>query len=1195
MSKKKQPAQPPPPYEAPNTLFSQQQIKILDLVGEGQIKGFVVQSGVYGSDPLTSVFYNDLRVRNLDGTYNYNVSGQGFSLGYTLGTTDQAPISSFEKIENIIPVGGNVRLFQPPVNQGIATSVVATLNTNTYPDADSIKVSVRVPALLTQDDKGNTNGFEIKYAVDIAVAETAWVQQGEYSIIGKCTSAYVRQTIHTLPKGLPTQSNLSWRVRVRRTTNNILSIKTQNELYFESLSVISSSSLSYPTSVLVGTILDAEQFPAIPSRAYELDGAQIQVPQGYTPTVINSDGTYTSAVYPSVWNGTFDSTLKWTNNPAWILYDLITNKRYGLGKYVATQWVDKWSLYEIAQHCDEMVDNGKGGSEPRYTVNCSLQQRTEAYDLLQNIVSAFRGMMYFANGKIFATQNSDKGPVYNYTNANIVNGSFQYADTAKNTRSTVIIVRYTDPSDLYREAIERIEDQEGILRYGYIEKEVTAFACTSKGQAYRLGSWILQTERLITETITFSVGQYGNYLRPGDVFSVYDNYRFNKQQGGRIIDFSVDKTAITLDRTITLDAGFSYNLSCITPTGNLDDPNQITGSSQIPLIRNSQIQTRLLLNTPGNYSTITANAGFGIELNKGTTFIISASGDAATVADKSLLYRCLATSEGKPGTLEILGLEYSTGINYSIERSYSVQSLPANTGDGTAITPPSNFSVTPVTGLLNNNDYFAYIQLNWTGSASAVLAYYRVSGQVHGGNWINFANPQSRNTTYPVIKTGRHNFLLGAVSYGGKESTFVSGFYVVPTTNPVGGPPVVTGLSVYFNGDPNTVSPNSSGITTGYFGVQPGISWDTIYDTNGNPDPKVQFLDTYRLTAMTVGGTQISQPYIVEDPSITHFDIPTGIIYNFTGGRLRTWRFQVETSDIFGSTIVGGAINITNPAPRSPINSGFYGANGGFQYNIDPDPRDTDISGVYFWYSNDVPDLTPTFQNKSGESQSVAGFITHRMTGAYKLWYSIIDSFGVSGCPIYGPIVMRTNLGVTGIRSNDNPFIEAGVILKSTGFLNYTQDGQTITISGDILRSGHGLSIFRGSNSITISGDLLTITGNLREVTSPTTSRANINKGIINLVDAATIATDCLTGNVFQVTLGGSRILGAPTNLAAGATYIWFIDQDAGGGRALTYNTVFKFPGGTIPTLTPDTLARDTLTCAYDGTVIRAILSKDFK
>jgi predicted phage tail protein len=504
-------------------------------------------------------------------------------MSYTLGTTGQAAMPGFANVENIVPLSSDTQVTYPPTGAGNQKNVTVTFNTSMYPDADSVRVTMRVPALYTVDGNGNVNGFDVSYAINISLNNGPFYELDAVTIQGKCTNPYLHSTTYALPKTSPASSSYSWTIVITKTDLDVLSTNTENSLYVDSIGIISSSSLNYPNSVLVGTFIDADQFSQIPNRAYLMDGLLVNVPVGYTPTsysqnayftrncffnndnqninidtYIDPNGTglagmavgmpvygpglpagcaityihnspspgyyfsinqptisaesgisltfqtngftpITPASYPDIWYGNFQSGV-WTDNPAWIFYDLLTNSRYGLGDFIQPEWVDKWTMYQIAQYCDQLVDNGQGNSgvEPRFACNIHIQQPDDAYNVLMNFASVFRGMIYYANGTIYTTQQDDKSPVYGYTNANVIKGQFSYADSARNTRSTVAQVRWNDPTNLYRQNVAYVEDTDGILRYGYVLKELAAIGCTSPGQAYRLGQWALLAERTLT-------------------------------------------------------------------------------------------------------------------------------------------------------------------------------------------------------------------------------------------------------------------------------------------------------------------------------------------------------------------------------------------------------------------------------------------------------------------------------------------------------------------------------------------------------------------------------------------------------------------------------------------------------------------------------------------------------------------------
>ncbi len=370
--------------EAPNTLISNQTLNILDLVCEGIISGFTYKSATYTGDPLMSTFYNDVQVRNLDGSYNYNVSGAGFSFQYMLGTSTQTGIPGFQKVETVIPLGANTLVSNPLPGAGPYKTVVAGFNTQMYPDVDSVKVTMRVPALFSQDDQGNTNGYNVGYAIDVALNDGNFTTMVTDTFNGKCTVPYLRDHVIVLPKTTPAGTYYAWKVRVRRTTTDIQSIRTQNAIYVDSMSLISSSLYAYPNSVMVATEISANQFSDIPARAYDIYGTLVSVPNGYTPTTYDLSGNFlAAATYPNVWTGDFKQNV-WTDNPAWIFYDLLTNPVHGLGDYISSGAVDKWTLYQLAQYCDQLVDNGARISL-RHSAACSTTRMARSIRLAPTI------------------------------------------------------------------------------------------------------------------------------------------------------------------------------------------------------------------------------------------------------------------------------------------------------------------------------------------------------------------------------------------------------------------------------------------------------------------------------------------------------------------------------------------------------------------------------------------------------------------------------------------------------------------------------------------------------------------------------------------------------------------------------------------------------------------------------------------
>ncbi len=1099
------------PIESPNTLLSNTRLKFVDVVTEGPSTIFWPQSGISGNNPMASMLFDGVPLINGDGSPNYNISGQGFNLSFVSGTSGQAAMVGFEKVEALIPLPLNTRVTNPPLNAafpntnaGYPKSVVASFNTTMYPDAEGLKVTLRFPAVFTVDtSNNNTNGFDITWAIDISLNNGQFLTVDTRSLSDitpspKCTTPYLTTKVYPLPKTTPAQSFYEWKVRVRRVSQNVLSSTTQNDMYVDSMAVVSSNQYRYPMSAAVGTELSADQFAGIPTRAIDCKGIQVLVPDGYTPTQYNINvvsktvdidigdqnvdpvvnalasvqdifvgaavegpgipaGTTVTfvdkigptfyfsisaaptstnhgataiitnpwvdqlfpAIYPTIWTGEM-TTRKWTDNPAWIFYDLVTNKRYGLGRYIRAEWVDKWTLYQIAQFCDEMVDDGlgDGGTEPRFTCNVAIQQPQDAYTLLNNLVSVFRGMLYWANGRIFPVGSETRDPVFNFSNANVVNGAFSYSDTPRNTRSTVCIIKWTDPSNQYRTTPERVEDTQGIARFGYVEKQITAFATTSRGQAVRAANWLLTVEQLLTETVSFQSAAGGLYLRPGDVFNVYDNFRNNQQQGGAILDFSsISNTGydlIHLDRQIKLTNGFTYFMAAIIPATNLIATGSVTGSNQIGLIRNSQIETRKVVSAPiSSTNYVVLDSGFSSGLYKGSIWTLSASGSSITVFDAATQYKCLSIGEPSPNVFDIVGVKYQTGINYLVNNNYSVITNDPIVGDTTPPNPPASMLASPVTGLDIQNNFYSYLYLNWPPSTSVNNAYYTVSGQV-GVSPFLIAQPTTTGINFTPDTYGNYTFSVASNNANGYQSAFTTTTYNFANVNPFGTTAPLSGVFISANADPYYIRPQDARYT-GYVGRSPSFGWHITLDSDDNQTPTAQFITGYQISLRKLGSeaTVFASGISVsgQDNVSWNFD-PSYLFTGTTVKPLRGFTFSVDTVDKFNNVRSGARLTVNNPQPPAPLNSGFLGYNGGITYNVTPRPQ-ADTSGIFLWV-NQNPAFTPTYDNVGFMSTNLAGSANIApQTGVFYTWFSLVDSFGFSGslaangdynAPIYGPI-----------------------------------------------------------------------------------------------------------------------------------------------------------------------------------------------
>lgn len=1028
------------PKEAENDLISISKLKIVDLISEGEIAGFWPKSGISGNNPLVSTYFDDVPVLESDGSPNINTSGRGFKFAYKLGVSGEGSLSNFSKVEASIPLPYSTRLFNPPPGKGDYRAVTLAFNTTSYPDATAIKLTVKIPALYKQDKKGNVKKYSISYAVDISVNNGPFITALTNTINGKCTSPYLKSHIISLPRP-DISGKYDWKLRIRRTSENVVNdSKVANELYLEAASIISANSFSYPMSAMVGFEFGADQISSVPTRAYDIMGQKVSVPDGYVPTEYHPDGSVkTPAQYPAIWNGTWSTTKVWTNNPAWIYYDILVNKRYGLGNYFINDWIDKWTLYEIAQYCDELVYDGSGdtgntykGLEPRFTCNVCIQERQDAYDLINSLSSVFRGITYWSNGRSIPIQDKLKDPIFNYTNANVENGLFNYSDSAKNTRSTIANIKWNDPKNLFREKIEIVEDSEGILKYGYIEKNLNAFACTSQGQAHRVGQWLLLTERSLTETISFKIGIDGLVIRPGDIFNVYDNYRTSQKQGGRILE-QISSSGFKLDREVTLQSGISYNLSVIIPQKTYDASGDITSSNQISLIRNSQIDTKPVFTSATGTDIITISGSFrngSFNNITGAIWLLNGYSQNSGHLYEVKTYKCLNISESENLKFDILGLQYNSGLYALMETGFSTKINTENTGIGDIPLPPSGLNLSFLTGIDNEAEEAIFsILASWTQSQSTNTSYYRVSGFYSGQDAKLIGTTNDTKYFFYPETIGNVGVSVGAVNIYGNESPYVSGNIYVLSQNPFG-LPTTSGTTIVNGGSSTSITDSSFDIGWGYSGDD--IRRDLITET---------YINIFNISGVLVQKEKIPT-------SGTTYHLTVNDVQNFSGGALREFDVIIENLDTFGYATSGAATRFSNPVPRPPVESGFNLTSRGLSYNIIPNYLDTDLSGLAIWYQSGSFINPPTFDSVDYFSSTFANTIPGIFTGTKQIYFSLIDTLGTIGCPIYGPVELQTQNNIlNSIHAYGFPSISGEAIISGRG-IEVSQTGNTIMIKG---------------------------------------------------------------------------------------------------------------------------------------------------
>ncbi|VVD64137.1 host specificity protein J [Pandoraea pneumonica] len=678
------------PVESPDSLHNISYARILIALGEGEFGGLV--------NGMQSVFIDGTPILNPDGSSNF----QNVTVDFRPGTQDQPYIEGFPEVENETSVGAAL------------TSAIPWARSFTNLQLSAVRVTLAVPALSQANtSNGDITGYRIEYVVELSTDGGSFEPIAATAFDGKTTSKYQRNHRINLPHAVS-----GWVIRVRRITPNANSSTVNDTTTVESFTEIIDAKLRYPTTALLGVQVDARQFNRIPTISADMRMRLARVPSNYDPQ---------TRTYAGTWDGSFKSA--WTDNPAWVFYDYVLNERFGLGHRVTPAQVDKWSLYLIAQYCDELVDDGKGGQEPRFTCNSYVQSRTDAYKILQDIASVFRGMAYWSNGNVIAVADMPSDPVYSFTNANVIDGTFKYAGSSWKARKTVALVSWNDPADFYKAKVEYVEDQDGIARYGIQQTETTAFGCTSQGQAQRVGHWTLLTSRIETETISFSVGLEEAMVSPGSVISVADASRAGRRIGGRVA-------------------------SAIGVTVVLDKADQIThGDSLTVILPSGTRQTRTVQSVSGNAVTVSANWTEAVRAESVWTV------ESANL--KSQLFRVLSISQGDGLTWSITALQHNPDKYDAIDSGTRLQQRPISVIPPSVQAPPSGVMWDSYS-VISQGFATTTGVIKWTTADKAVA--YDVEWRRDNSEWVKAGRTGSQSIEIPGLFAGTYVSRVTAIS-----------------------------------------------------------------------------------------------------------------------------------------------------------------------------------------------------------------------------------------------------------------------------------------------------------------------------------------------------------------------------------------------------------------------------------------------
>lgn len=651
------------PVEAPDSLRSRQHVKVMHVISEGEIDGI---EGLF-----QGVFFDDVPLQNPDGTINF----PGFEFDWRPGTQWQSymPITSLEAEQS---VGVELRQY------------VAAERAITDTDVDAVRITVSTPQLSEQNlTNGDTSSSTASFRIEGKLGTGGWYQLcGDQTITGKTMS----RTQFSYYVRLPVSGGLPRYVRLTRLSPDSGSSAIQNRTFFDSVTLLWDEKLRYPNTAIAAISIDAQQFSSIPRVSFLVRGIKVLIPSNYNPIT----RTYTGS-----WNGSF--TRAWTDNPAWIWYDMLTNTRYGLGGLLDSALVDKYSLYSIGQYCDAFVPDGYGGFEPRFTCNMALTTQQDAWKLVNDMVSVFRAICFWAGGTLTAVQDAPRSSRYLFNNSNIVGGDFNYQSVASDQRFNVAAVTWNDPLQQYKQSVEIVERPDLIAKWNRIQQsDVVAVGCTSRGQARRLGRWLLYAE---SEAVTFAVGADGAIPHPGDIIDIADANRAGARNGGRLL------------------AGSTASMLL------LDAPIGMAGTGVVGVVMHD-----------GSYATAAVTVGAGA-----TSITVSPALPSAPLASapwafsvpalETQKFRVIGISEGDDGTYAISAVAFDPDKFNEVE--YGTPDVDNPISNINLGKPEAVGQMTFLESLYDTGTGVAAARLtvSWTQPARAMR--YQVEVMKPGGNW----------------------------------------------------------------------------------------------------------------------------------------------------------------------------------------------------------------------------------------------------------------------------------------------------------------------------------------------------------------------------------------------------------------------------------------------------------------------------
>jgi len=680
---------PKTPTEAPDSLRSVAIAKMLIAIGEGEFEG---------TPTARDICLDNTPLQDPQGNMNFpNVKWE-----WRTGAVDQTYIQGIPSIENETTVSTELRSGTPWVR--------AINNTQ----LSAVRVRFAWPALQSVDAGGNINGYRIEYKVELATDGGAYQQVLSEAVDGKTTSLYERTRRIDLPK-----ATTGWLMRITRLTINQNNNKISDTMQISGFTEVIDAKVRYPNTALLYIEFSAEQFRSIPAVTVETKLKKMQVPSNYDPV---------SRTYSGVWDGTFKQA--WTDNAVWMTYDITTADRFGLGRRIKPWMVDKWELYRISQYCDQLVPDGKGGQEPRFICNLNLQSKADAWSLLRDISTIYRGMTYWAQGQVFTLSDMPRATDFDfaYTRANVIDGKFTYSSASERTRYTRALVSYDNPLNNYDTDVTAVTDQKLQRRYGDNPLEISAIGCTRESEAQRRGKWALLTNSK-DRAVTFKVGLDGRIPLPGYVIPIADELLAGRPVGGRIS--AVNGKVITLDR----------------------DTQAKPGDRLILNLPNGKCEGRTVQLVSGRQVTVTVAYSVAPE----PELVWALDADDLAIP----LYRVVSVARPEPGVFEISAVQYDPSKFAHIDTGARLEERPISVIPITVVPAPASVTLTS-SYAVNQGIAISTMNISWPAVTGAVA--YDVEWRKDNGNWIKVQRTGSTSVDVTGIYSGAYLARVRAVS-----------------------------------------------------------------------------------------------------------------------------------------------------------------------------------------------------------------------------------------------------------------------------------------------------------------------------------------------------------------------------------------------------------------------------------------------